>query len=319
MGCSTASATTRTTLRCSKNLYKLWTRLSSGSYLPPPVQAVRLPQAVAGGSWPGSPSIRSSPPPGSFFAATGLPRAPREPAAPSPPVRARTRTSGLRHHPRGQPAAAYPGPLGERRGRSARTNERRRHRAKRRDVVQDAVDAIADTYRGRQQTILEHQDGAEWLANSTSRDASMTQEGRAAPQPYKSLEPRAVLSCLADDRAGLQLISAAAAKGAKQPSVLANEAVHANPQAPLTENRWLPPMAAVYGHQRPGPRRRPIRALRGSRETKPPSPPTAPPPRRGNGEHTSPAAGATAARGQTRNEHPGSLKEGPCVALGPQP
>jgi hypothetical protein len=29
--------------------------------------------------------------------------------------------------------------------------------------------------------------------------------------------------------------------------------------------------------------------------------------------------GATAARGQTRNEHPGPSKEGPCVALGPQP
>jgi len=77
---------------------------------------------------------------------------------------------------------------------------------------------------------------AEWLAKlNQRRHASITQEGRAAPQPYKSLEPRAVLSCLADDSAGLQLISAAAVKGAKQPSLLANEAVHANPQAPLTE------------------------------------------------------------------------------------
>jgi len=103
-------------------------------------------------------------------------------------------------------------------------------------VVQDAVGAIADTYRGRLQTILEHQDGAEWLAKlNQRRHASMTQEGRAAPQPYKSLEPRAVLSCLADDSAGLQLISAAAAKSAKQPSLLANEAVRANPQALLAE------------------------------------------------------------------------------------
>ena len=103
-------------------------------------------------------------------------------------------------------------------------------------MVQDAVGAIADTYRGRQQTILEHQDGAEWLAKlNQRRHAWMTQEGRAAPQPYKSLEPRAVLSCLADDPAGLQLISAAAAKSAKQPSLLANDAVHANPRAPLTE------------------------------------------------------------------------------------
>lgn len=115
-------------------------------------------------------------------------------------------------------------------------DERRRHRAKPRDVVQDAMDAIADTYRDRLQTILEHQDGAEWLAKfNQRRHVSMIQEGKAAPQPYKSLEPRAVLSCLAYDPAGLQLISTAAAKSAKQLLGLANEALHANPHAPLTE------------------------------------------------------------------------------------
>jgi len=103
-------------------------------------------------------------------------------------------------------------------------------------VVQDAVDAVADTYRERLQAILERQDGADWLAKlNQRRHASMSQEGKGAPQPYKSLEPRAVLSCLAYDPAGLQLISAAAATSAKRLSGLYNEAVRANPQAPLTE------------------------------------------------------------------------------------
>lgn len=115
--------------------------------------------------------------------------------------------------------------------------ERRRRRAKPRDVVLDAVEAIADTYRDRLQNILEHQDGPDWLdALNARRDASMTRDGRRAPRPYEALEPRAVLTCLAYDPVGLQLISAAATTKAKQLSGLVNEAHHPRPHAPLTEH-----------------------------------------------------------------------------------
>ena len=88
--------------------------------------------------------------------------------------------------------------------------ERPRRRAKPRDVVLDAADAVADTYRDRLQNILEHQDGPGWLdAVNDRRAASFIQDGKPAPRPYDSLEPRAVLNCLARDPAGLQLISEA--------------------------------------------------------------------------------------------------------------
>lgn len=111
-----------------------------------------------------------------------------------------------------------------------------RRRAKPRDVIQDAVDAIADTYRDRLQSILERRDGPDWLdALNHRRHASMTLQGKRAPRSYDFLEPRAVLNCLAYDPAGLQLIPAAATTKAKQLSGLVNEAHHPSPHAPLTE------------------------------------------------------------------------------------
>ena len=57
--------------------------------------------------------------------------------------------------------------------------ERPRRRAKPRDVVLDAVDAVADTYRDRLQNILEHQDGPGWLdAFNHRRAASFIQDGK---------------------------------------------------------------------------------------------------------------------------------------------
>jgi len=111
-----------------------------------------------------------------------------------------------------------------------------RRRAKPRDVIQDAVDAIADTYRDRLQNILEQRDGPDWLdALNHRRHASMTLDGKSAPRPYDFLEPRAVLNCLAYDPAGHQLIPAAATTKARQLSGLVNEAHHPSPHAPLTE------------------------------------------------------------------------------------
>jgi hypothetical protein len=111
-----------------------------------------------------------------------------------------------------------------------------RRRAKPRDVVLDAVDAVADTYRERLQNILEHQDGPGWLdAVNHRRAASFIRDGQPVPRPYDSLEPRAVLTCLARDPAGLQLIPEPATGKARQLSGLVNDAVHPKPHAPLTE------------------------------------------------------------------------------------
>lgn len=152
------------------------------------------------------------------------------PAGPSPrhPV-----TSALPTAPADSPPPVAP-PM---RGSSAQAQaERPRRRAKPRDVIQDAVEAIADTYRDRLQVILEHQDGPTWLdALNQRRHASMIQDGKDAPRPYDFLEPRAVLNCLAYDAAGLQLISARAATSAKQLSGLAIDAHHPKPHAPLTD------------------------------------------------------------------------------------
>lgn len=114
--------------------------------------------------------------------------------------------------------------------------ERPRRRAKPRDVILDAVDAIADIYRVPLQTVLEHRDGPAWLdALNHRRHVSMTADGKRPPRPYDFLEPRAVLNCLAYDPAGLQLISEAATTKARQLSGLVNEAVHPRPNAPLIE------------------------------------------------------------------------------------
>jgi hypothetical protein len=113
-----------------------------------------------------------------------------------------------------------------------------RRRAKPRDVIQDAVDAITDTYRDRLQNILEQRDGPDWLdARNHRRQVSMTLAGKRAPRPYEFLEPRAVLNCLAYDPAGQQLISAPATTKARQLSGLVNEAHHLSPHAPPPATR----------------------------------------------------------------------------------
>ena len=134
--------------------------------------------------------------------------------------------------------------------------ERPRRRAKPRDVIQDAVEAVADTYRDRLQALLEHQDGPRWLdALNQRREESMIQAGKHVPQPYEFLEPRAVLNCLAYDPAGLQLVPAHATKSAKQLSGLVNDAHHPKPQAPLAEAdgyRAWQLYTDITGHTRPG-------------------------------------------------------------------
>ena len=114
--------------------------------------------------------------------------------------------------------------------------ERPRRRAKPRDVVLDAVDAIADAYRDRLQNILEQQDGHGWLdALNHRRHVSMIGDGKSPPRPYEFLEPRAILNCLAYDPVGLQLIAEAATTKARQLTGLVNDAVHPSPHAPLTD------------------------------------------------------------------------------------
>lgn len=74
-------------------------------------------------------------------------------------------------------------------------------------AIQRAVGATADVYRDRLRLILERQDGPGWLeAFNRRRRVDMLAKGLPPPRAYESLEPRAVLSCLAYDRAALQLI-----------------------------------------------------------------------------------------------------------------
>jgi hypothetical protein len=135
------------------------------------------------------------------------------------------------------PAPAAPGAAPMRDAAVRAQAVRPLRRAKPRDVIQDAVDAIADTYRDRLVVILEHQDGPGWLhALNERRRASMTRGDKGVARPYEFLEPRAVLNCLAYDSAGLQLISAPATAKARQLSGLVNEAHHPRPDAPLTED-----------------------------------------------------------------------------------
>jgi hypothetical protein len=153
-------------------------------------------------------------------------RAPAQPPAPPAP------TYAVQASPPPQPAPMaapmrQPAPV---------QTERPRRRAKPRDVVLDALDAVADTYHDRLQNLLEQQDGPDWLdAFNRRRAASFIQDGKPVPRPYDSLEPRAVLTCLARDPAGWQLISEPATWKARQLSGLVNDAVHPKQHAPLTE------------------------------------------------------------------------------------
>jgi hypothetical protein len=152
---------------------------------------------------------------------------PASPPPPAPPALAYTAPANP--PPQSTPIAAPPHPAPAQAARP-------RRRAQPRDVILDAADKVADTYRDRLQNILEHQDGPRWLhAFNDRRAASFIEDGKPAPRPYDSLEPRAVLTCLARDPAGEQLISTPATVKARQLSGLVNDAVHPKPHAPLTE------------------------------------------------------------------------------------
>ena len=43
------------------NLYKVWNRMSSGSYIPPPVRAVEIPKKSGGSRMLGVPTVTSYP------------------------------------------------------------------------------------------------------------------------------------------------------------------------------------------------------------------------------------------------------------------
>ena len=212
-----------------------------------------------------------------------------------------------------------PGPLGERRGRSARTDERRRHRAKRRDVVQDAVGAIADTYRGRLQTILGRQDGrmarqtqpAPTCVDDPGRQSRATalQVARATRRPELPRRrlrwPAAHLRRRCQARQAAVLASQrgrscqpASAAHRKQMATAHGSCIRTSPAGSPTSTRSSAEGLPVRTHHH-----RRLRLRRGAATAN-----TRVQPR-----------GATAARGQTRNEHPGPSKAGPCVALGPQP
>ena len=103
-------------------------------------------------------------------------------------------------------------------------------------AIQRAVGMTADVYRDRLRRILEHQDGPDWLAAfNARRRADMLAKGQGPPATYASLEPRAVLNCLAYDPAGLQLIGLDAVAAARQLCGLANAAHHLDPDKPLTD------------------------------------------------------------------------------------
>ena len=103
-------------------------------------------------------------------------------------------------------------------------------------AIQRAVGTTADVYRDRLRRILEHQDGPDWLAAfNARRRADMLARGQGPPATYASLEPRAVLTCLAYDPAGLQLIGLDAVAAARQLCGLGNAAHHLDPDKPLTD------------------------------------------------------------------------------------
>src|SRR6202046_4123491 len=43
--------------RLKKNLYRIWNRMSSGSYFPPPVRTVKIPKKSGGGRRRGIPAV----------------------------------------------------------------------------------------------------------------------------------------------------------------------------------------------------------------------------------------------------------------------
>jgi hypothetical protein len=103
-------------------------------------------------------------------------------------------------------------------------------------AIQRAVGTTADVYRDRLRRILEQQDGPDWLAAfNARRRADMLAKGQAPPAAYASLEPRAVLNCLAYDPAGLQLIGLDAVAATRQLCGLANAAHHPDPDRPLVD------------------------------------------------------------------------------------
>lgn len=133
--------------------------------------------------------------------------------------------------------------------------ERRRRRALVPYVIQAALHATADVYRDRLHAILEHQDGPDWLDTLNERRRhNMLGAGRREPEPYRSFEARAVISCLAYDAAGLQLVPAHVAAKARQLSGLARAAHHPDPDDPLTERdarRAWQLFAEITGSQAP--------------------------------------------------------------------
>jgi len=103
-------------------------------------------------------------------------------------------------------------------------------------AIQRAVGTTADVHRDLLRRILEYQDGPDWLdAFNARRRADMLTRGQRPPASYASLEPRAVLICLAYDLAGLQLIGLDAVPAARQLCGLANAAHHPDPARPLTD------------------------------------------------------------------------------------
>jgi hypothetical protein len=103
-------------------------------------------------------------------------------------------------------------------------------------AIQRAVGMTADVFRDRLRRLLEHQDGPDWLAAfNARRRADILAKGQGRPAEYASFEPRAVLNCLAYDRAGLQLIGQDAIAAARQLCGLANAAHHLDPDKPLTD------------------------------------------------------------------------------------
>ena len=156
----------------------------------------------------------------------------QEPARTAVPV-------GAPPAPAPPPTAAEPRPTPQPAGGDATLladAERRRRRALAPYVIQAALQATADLYRDRLQAILEHQDGPDWLdAFNERRRHSMVDAGRREPEPYRSFEARAVVSCLAYDAAGLQLVPAHVAVKARQLSGLAIAAHHPDTDDPLTE------------------------------------------------------------------------------------
>jgi len=118
-------------------------------------------------------------------------------------------------------------------------------------AIQRAVGTTADVYRDRLRRILEHQDGPDWLdAFNARRRADMLGRGQRRPASYASLEPRAVLNCLAYDPAGLQLIGLDAVAAARQLCGLAKRSASPRPRQAAHRRRLPTRLAAVLADHR---------------------------------------------------------------------